>query len=84
MKAVCRYETGSFGVLGYTSSWTVQTDDGQYDTNAEVIVSVPPVGSTAVESFISDIKDAAIAAVEALSGPTMSHSDIAVLGGPAL
>lgn len=84
MKAVLTFANGSLGVQGFTSSWNISTYNAEYDTYTNLITADPPVGSTAVADFISDLKDAAIVAIEAVSGPTLTHSDICVLGGPAI
>lgn len=84
MRALTKFTGGNFTGTSFTSNWDIITEGGQHDTYCTIEYQNNVVDSTELASFITALKDAVVAAVEAVPGPTIAHSDITILGGPTV
>ena len=84
MRAITKFGGGNFQGTDFLSNWDIITEGAQHDTYCTIEYPNNVVDSTELATFITTLKDAVVLAVEAVSGPTISHSDITILGGPTV
>jgi hypothetical protein len=84
MRALTKFINGNFQGTDFVSNWDIITEGSQYDTYCSIEYPNNVVDSIELATFITTLKDAVVLAVEAVSGPTITHSDITILGGPTV
>lgn len=89
MNVLVTLTPGGVGYQAGTGEWWQTVDyiceDDQWNGYCAVQnVSMPVSNSTQLSTWISEVKSAVIASISTAGGPTVSASDITILGGPTV
>ncbi len=89
MRVVVKLSPGGLSYQSGPDQWDLAVEyvceDGQWDGGCYVYdISAHVTNSTELATWIGEVKTAVIASISTAGGPTVSASDITILGGPTV